>query len=420
MGPDIAESSADAECYRQAQALYREGKFVQALAVLKRLQSTYPRDETIAKAIAKCWTAAEAHDAAVADAATRSGRDEAPVALRTDPRVRAALLSTFVCVVAALVFAVATMWPSGSGDDVVGTGKSARLPATNHDARAATAPQPAKPKPAPADPRATTPPAKVLWVAKVESDIGGIRTLSTPYGRYLDYVPASAGPGSHVIALVHGSPDASKDIRDLAALFIRHEAWLALADATGSILVAPCFDVANFGGYRHLKGKRIGADQFLIRIADEYLQQYSPYDRRMTLYGHSAGGQFAARFAVTHPERLRAVCLSAPGNYPRPSKDIEWPYGIKNCPNPAGFVLANIVPMAVVVGELDTDTDPGAMGGQYQVGANRVERALRWVDAMREYAQLNDQTSRTELIVVSGIGHSSAGLTGTCIAWMTR
>lgn len=46
------------------------------------------------------------------------------------------------------------------------------------------------------------------------------------------------------------------------------------------------------------------------------------------LHGHSAGAQFAARYLVTHPERLEEVVLSAPSAYPFPDAALPWPDGM--------------------------------------------------------------------------------------------
>src|ERR1700690_3860926 len=52
------------------------------------------------------------------------------------------------------------------------------------------------------------------------------------------------------------------------------------------------------------------------------------FSGQFSLHGHSAGAQFAARYLVTHPSRLEAVVLSAPGAYPFPDPALPWPNGM--------------------------------------------------------------------------------------------
>jgi pimeloyl-ACP methyl ester carboxylesterase len=80
------------------------------------------------------------------------------------------------------------------------------------------------------------------------------------------------------------------------------------------------------GGYRALAGKEIGADELVDGIVGQYRAQLGG-EERFYLYGHSAGGQFAGRYAVRHPDHLKALVLSAPGRYAFPDPQAPWPYG---------------------------------------------------------------------------------------------
>ena len=247
----------------------------------------------------------------------------------------------------------------------------------------------------------------------------------------MEYLPRSEPRG--VLVIAHGSTEEEKseqDLRKLAETFLRR--WVRFADEHGLIAVAPIFD-HNFGswvsepgivlgGYRGLAGKEIGADEFVDQIVDRYRAQIGGGER-FYLYGHSAGGQFAGRYAVRHPDRLKALILSAPGRYAFPDPQAPWPYGQKEVtvrdgpagaarvirPDRDGWRKAAALPITVVVGTADTEPQPPRAA---HVGTTRVEYARAWVDAMTRIAP--EGKSRIRLITVPRIGHSSAGLTPTC------
>jgi pimeloyl-ACP methyl ester carboxylesterase len=255
------------------------------------------------------------------------------------------------------------------------------------------------------------------------------RTLS--HGEYMEYLPRGEPRG--VLVIAHGSTEDEKseqDLRKLAESFLRR--WIRFADDHGLIAVAPAFD-HNFGswvsepgiilgGYRRLAGKEIGADEFVDRIVEQYQPRIGGVGQ-FYLYGHSAGGQFARRYAVRHPDRLRAVILSAPGRYAFPDPQAPWPYGQKEVtvrarpeeaprvirPDPDGWRKAAAQPIAVVVGTADTEPQPPRAG---HIVRTRIEYARQWVEAMTRIAP--DGKSRIRLVTVPGIGHSSSGLTPAC------
>lgn len=75
--------------------------------------------------------------------------------------------------------------------------------------------------------------------------------------------------------------------------------------------------------------RRVWWLQYVNRLVDRSASPLIPgFDGRFLLHGHSAGGQFAARYLVTHPSRLRGVILSAPSTYPFPDPTVVWPNGM--------------------------------------------------------------------------------------------
>jgi pimeloyl-ACP methyl ester carboxylesterase len=71
-------------------------------------------------------------------------------------------------------------------------------------------------------------------------------------------------------------------------------------------------------------------DLALNYIFDLFREQFPDLSDRFMLYGHSGGGQFTARYMLTHPERLSKVALSSAGSLLFPLFDRNFPVGM-NC-----------------------------------------------------------------------------------------
>jgi pimeloyl-ACP methyl ester carboxylesterase len=236
--------------------------------------------------------------------------------------------------------------------------------------------------------------------------------------------------------LAHGFPwlDGSKSDSELARYAeaaVRR--WTVFAQAHRAIIIAPAFGGTDFAGYRALFGRRIDADAFVNALVDEIGAKHIPGFRgRFSLHGHSAGAQFAARYLVTHPGRLDAVVLSAPGAYPWPDAGLPWPNGMapvvrdelsgsaddgKAADQAAGAVFApqhagwldaaSEVLVTVLVGSRDTEPQPAEPG---QRGSSRIDRAIEWVGSMHRHARASDRTSAIELVQAEGLDHDEADM----------
>jgi pimeloyl-ACP methyl ester carboxylesterase len=239
-----------------------------------------------------------------------------------------------------------------------------------------------------------------------------------------------------MLVLAHGFPwpDGSKSDDELARYAQGAvERWTAFAEAHQAIVVAPVFGGRDFGGYRALFGRSIDADEFVNALADEVGGKHIPhFSGRFSLHGHSAGAQFAARYVVTHPERLETAVLSAPGAYPFPDPSLPWPNGMAPVvrdelsgspddgkapgqaagsvytPRPSGWLAAaSEVPVNVLVGSRDTEPQWAEPG---QPGSTRIERASAWVSDMRRLAQTSGRTPTIGFVQAQGLDHDEASM----------
>lgn len=227
---------------------------------------------------------------------------------------------------------------------------------------------------------------------------------------YHIHVPERAvreGAASVVVA-VHGI---ARDAREQLTRFA------AFAEERGHVLVAPRFDTARDGDYQRLgrrgRGRRadLALDHALARIAEETGIRF----RRRHLFGFSGGGQFVHRYLMSRPDGVDAAVVAAAGWYTFPDARSPYPYGLRTDGalagvrmDPAAFLR---VPVLVVVGRLDVERDESIRTSEaidQRQGRTRIERAQRWVAAMRAAARARGIGSRHELLLLERAGHSFA------------
>ncbi len=278
--------------------------------------------------------------------------------------------------------------------------------------------------------------ATVDLQATAPTTTGRIVFVSHDFGEAWVYRPRTARDQSvdAIFIIAHGTPGENEKAADTAKKFI--ERWTDFAEEHNLILIAPAFDRpryrAAYGGYRGLFGRDIGADEFVERLVSAERDNFTITEDKLLLYGHSAGGQFACRFLMMHPDRVQAVILSAPGRYAFPDPAAPWPYGIGRFDRmlvwekdsskiskrevvealPAEQITqAAMTPIAVLVGADDLEAQPSRPAHD---GATRVELAQQWVRDMKKVAVSQGKQPRITLELIPNVGHNSGRLTPHC------
>jgi pimeloyl-ACP methyl ester carboxylesterase len=215
---------------------------------------------------------------------------------------------------------------------------------------------------------------------------------------YYLYVPASYSADLHesqtnrLLVAVHGL---SRDAELQARLFA------PLADSRDAVIVAPLFDEERFTGYQQLAadGKTpVRADDALEAILADVKHIIGIDPSRFALFGYSAGGQFAHRYAMVHPERVSRLAVGAAGWYTLPDPSYDYPQGVATSPpSPPGSPNRPIdltpfwrIPILVAVGENDTSrggTLEKSPSIDAQQGKNRLERGRAWEQAIDRTAK---------------------------------
>ena len=277
---------------------------------------------------------------------------------------------------------------------------------------------------------------KEISPLSVDYERGQISEGSDVYGIFYSYVPISLAEESEILVLIHGTP---KDLspEETAEFYI--SSWKDFAEKHSYILIAPGFNQDNFSsrygdramsGYRGLFGKEIGADEWVIRLVEAFRQATEVSNQQFNLYGHSAGGQFTARFLVRYPEYIKKAVISSAATYPQPDTSIKWPFGMGQLnddiewndgsihqvdihQDKQKWVDAVQIPASVVVGLNDTAELPQALIPG-QKGNSRITIARNWIQDMNTFAETNGVESQFDLALIPGIGHSMIGLLPYC------
>ena len=213
-----------------------------------------------------------------------------------------------------------------------------------------------------------------------------------PVREYYVYLPEHMAAEPEPLVLVHGIS------RNAAELILR---FSELAARTGVPLIAPVFRRESFGQYQQAIDPRHGwrSDLALCDILDDAADRFGLATRRIALFGFSGGAQFAHRFTLLHPDRVRACIPTSAGWYTMPDPDLPWPLGLGDMPLGSFDPAARRVPFHLIVGQREREDD-AALRHDPEIdrlqGPDRRSRARAWYRALQQ-AGWSDASTLTVL-----------------------
>jgi len=180
------------------------------------------------------------------------------------------------------------------------------------------------------------------------------------------------------------------------------------ADRYGWLLVAPTIEYGDWKNPDAVAKE----DPLLIQSLGDYIAQLPARTgmkvrRQVLILGHSRGAQLAHRFAEFRPRSVLAVAALSAGTYTLPDDDLNFPYGVQDMDQYAGYPFDassfDAISFWVAVG--GQDNNPGDLPRQWDgvEGTNRVQRAQAFVEAMQELG------ANSELRVFGGAQHELTG-----------
>ena len=237
--------------------------------------------------------------------------------------------------------------------------------------------------------------------------------------------PEAAGPDAPVVFVMHGvKRDADRYFAD----------WRPLAERHGFVLVVPEFPESEFkgaagynlGGLVDRNGeagpRAVSAFAAIEPLFDDVRARYGLTTNAYFLYGHSAGAQFAHRFALFgFGPRARATIAANAGWYTFPDSG-EWPYGPTGLPDglfdPRAALAA---PLIVLAGEADIDPAHPSLRRTRQAnaqGATRFDRARTFYAAGVALAAKNGLPIAWSCVTAPGVDHDDAKAAPFAVALM--
>lgn len=167
------------------------------------------------------------------------------------------------------------------------------------------------------------------------------------------HLPNSGKPGRPLLIVVHGSDRNWVESRD---------AFIPLADTCDLAILAPLFpagltQAGGDHGYKFLHEPGIDYQQVLYGMMENFAHNCDFDSQAVYLFGFSGGAQFALRYALLNPERLRGVILAAPGSVTLLDENLPWWAGIADLETRFGRALQidalRRLPIHLLVGEND-------------------------------------------------------------------
>lgn len=212
------------------------------------------------------------------------------------------------------------------------------------------------------------------------------------------FIPENKTQTTPVLFVFHGEGRNAKDYRNAA---------ISAAQTKGCIIIAPEFSEQNFpGGDAYNLGNVFvdgdnpspttvnPEDQWTFSIIAPLFTYFKTQTNLATdqysLFGHSAGAQFAHRLLMFKPNlKLEKAVISAAGWYTFPNS-VVFPYG-KNQSPIQHLSLALFFEKKVYIQVGDNDDDPNAAGLRRNAfadaqGLNRKERAENYFEFCQEIA----------------------------------
>lgn len=233
------------------------------------------------------------------------------------------------------------------------------------------------------------------------------------------HIPESKTTQTPILIALHGQGRNADDYRN---------ALKAQAEALDIIVIAPEFSDENFPGSDQYNLGNVYQDgddptvnslnpesewsySIVEPLFDQFKDQIGHPANTYSLFGHSAGAQFAHRFLMFKPNnRAAEIVISAAGWYTFPDNNTVFPYGIKKSVIDENllevFLGKNII---VQVGALDNDPEAPGLRRNSIVdlqGIHRLARATNFFDFCETLAEDNQYDFPWRFEIREGADHN--------------
>lgn len=205
---------------------------------------------------------------------------------------------------------------------------------------------------------------------------------------------------SRMLVVVHG-------VQSSAATMIQR--FAPMAKRLGVVLLAPDFTGRSFRGYQRLagNGSRDAAAALDLVVRTE-AQRLGLDPQACDLFGWSGGAQFAHRYAMSRPERVRRLIAGAAGWYSECDALLPFPEGMGGKASAETLRHFLAIPVTVAVGAEDTARDRNLRRSaalDRRQGRTRLQRARFWYSHLQAAAAAQGVTGNFSLNILPQTGH---------------
>ena len=248
----------------------------------------------------------------------------------------------------------------------------------------------------------------------------GVQDIPTTGGviKVFTYKP-SLYQGGPLVLVFHGAGRNAEDYRNFA---------IAVAERFKVIVAAPLFDKERFPADAYIRGGLLGKDgtlrpreqwtyalvpQLVAALREGEGKPELPY----YLLGHSAGGQFLARFAAFYPTEAKRIVAGNPGSHLFPRADWKFGYGFGALPaeisDDAALQRYLAAPLTIYLGTGDILTDSENLDRSPEAllqGPHRYSRGRACFEFAQKLAAERGWTFNWRKVETPGIGHDGGGM----------
>lgn len=248
----------------------------------------------------------------------------------------------------------------------------------------------------------------------------GVQDIPTTGGviQVFTYRP-SLYQGGPLVLVFHGAGRNAEDYRNFA---------IAVAERFKVLVAAPLIDRERFPPDAYIRGNMLEEDgtprpreawsfalvpQLIAALREGEGKPDLPY----CLLGHSAGGQFLARFAAFYPTEAKRIVAANPGSHLFPRTDWKFGYGFGGLPAELGDEAALrrylAAPLTLYLGTGDILTDTANLDRSPAAllqGPHRLARGRACFAFAQKLAAERGWAFNWRKVETPGIGHDGGGM----------
>ena len=204
------------------------------------------------------------------------------------------------------------------------------------------------------------------------------------------------------------------------------ETWKEYADKNGFMFFIPWFTHESFPtrryqetGVKDTEGNILPLKSRTSALVDSLichiLKNSGSNERKVTIFGHSAGGQFVHRFMLlNNSPYVKKAIIGNPGWFTFPSMEEEYSYGIKDLSEIDDNRLRDMLSRNIILQLAEGDTIRESFLRKTpeadRQGRNRLERGNKYFETLKSIADKKHWDFNWRKVYVPNVGHDAVAM----------